>query len=143
MRRMISKYMRFLLPLSVVAVLIVSCFLPWMSFEKSGITVTGLNPAGLPIGRPAYFHFFNTGLFLLFYLFNQVWSRIVAFAFTVLNGVWAFKNFIALPACSGGSVECPVRRIGLYLLLITSVVLIFAGLLAPVKQRANGEHSPK
>lgn len=131
--------MRFVLPLFTVAVLVVSCFLPWMSFKSSGLTITGIDTAGLPFGKPALFHFFNTGLFLLFFLINQAWSRIIAFAFTILNAVWAFKNFIALPACSEGNIECPVRRIGLYLLLISSVVLIITGLLAPVKQKATSD----
>jgi hypothetical protein len=47
------------------------------------------------------------------------------------NFAWAARNFLLIPACHMG--ECPVRKVGLYLLLLSSVALIFAGLLAPLK----------
>lgn len=124
--------MRFLLPLLVVAVLIASCFLPWMTIESKGITITGLNTAGTTYGKPAYFHFLWVGFFLLFLFINKVWSTRAAMVFAALNAAWAFRNFLVLPMCQMG--ECPVRRTGLYLLFFSSLALFFAGLVGPAKE---------
>lgn len=125
--------MRFLFPLLVVAALIAGCFLPWMTIESKGITITGVNATGTDFGKPAAFHFLWVGLFLLFFLVNRVWSRRIAMVFTAFNVAWAFRNFFVLPMCQMG--ECPQRRAGLYLVFISSIVLFFAGLLAPVKEK--------
>jgi hypothetical protein len=126
--------MRFLLPLIVVAVLIAACFLPWMTIENRGITITGVDTTGTTFGNPAYFHFFWVGLYLLFLLLGKVWARRAAMGFAAFNFAWAMRNFLIIPACQMG--ECPVRRVGLYLLLFSSLALFFAGLLGPVKQTA-------
>lgn len=139
--------MRFLLPLLVVAVLLVGCLLPWMTIESKNITITGMATAGTDYGKPAFFHFLWSGLFLLFFVVNTVWSRRVAMVFTAFNVAWAFRNFFVLPLCQMG--ECPVRRTGLYLVFVSSLFLFVAGLLAPVKERkpepgqeANNETVP-
>jgi hypothetical protein len=125
--------MRYLLPLLVVAVLVASCFMPWMTIETKGITITGVDTTGTDYGKPAYFHFLWIVLFLLFLVINHVWSRRAAMVFAAFNIAWAFRNFLVLPICQMG--ECPVRRAGLYLLLVTSILLFFAGLLAPAKEK--------
>jgi len=123
---------RFWLPIVVAAILIAGCFLPWMTIESKNITISGMVTTGTDYGKPAFFHFLWTAFFLLFFVVNKVWSRRMAMVFTAFNVAWAFRNFFVLPICQMG--ECPVRRIGLYLIFISSIVLFFAGLLAPVKE---------
>lgn len=124
--------MRFVLPFLVAIIIICSCFFPWMTIESKGITITGVNTTGTTYGKPAYFHFFWVGLFLLFFLVNRVWSRRAAVVFAAFNAAWAFRNFLVLPICVMG--ECPVRCAGLYVLFISSVLLFFTGLMAPVRE---------
>jgi hypothetical protein len=124
--------MRFFIPIVVVAALLWSCFMPWMTIESKGLTITGVDTTGTSFGKPAYFHFFWTGLFLAFFLVNRVWSRRAAMVFSAFNLAWAFRNFMLLPACQLG--DCPLRRTGLYILLISSVLMFVTGLLAPVKK---------
>ncbi|QEC56367.1 hypothetical protein [Flavisolibacter ginsenosidimutans] len=115
-----------LLSLLVAALLVAACFMPWMTIESKGITITGVDTTGTTFGKPAYFHFFWAGLCLLFVLFNKVWSKRVTLLFAAFNVAWALRNFLLLPACAGG--ECPVRKLGLYLVLASSVLLFFAPL---------------
>ena len=124
--------MRFLLPLIVAAVLIGSCFYPWMTIESKGITITGMDTTGTTYGKPAFFHFLWVGLFLICFFINRVWSRRTAVIFLAFNTAWACRNFLVLPLCQMG--ECPVRRTGLYVLFISSLLLFFAGLIAPAKE---------
>lgn len=131
--------MRFLLPLFVAALIVLACFLPWMTIESKSISITGMDTTGTTYGKPAYFHFLWVGLSLLFLTVNRVWSRRTAMAFAAFNLAWAFRNFLVLPICQMG--ECPVRRAGLYLLFIASIAFFFAGLIAPVKESANEENT--
>lgn len=124
--------MRFLVPFIVIALLIAACFLPWMTVESRDITINGVDTTGTTFGNPAYFHFFWVVLYLLFLLIDKVWSRRVAMVFAAFNFAWALRNFLVIPLCSPG--ECPVRGIGLYLLLLSSLGLFFAGMLGPAKQ---------
>lgn len=131
----LSLCMRFLFPLLVVAILIGSCFMPWMTIETKAITISGIDTKGTDYGKPAYFHFLWVGLFLVFLLVNRVWSRRTAVVFAAFNTAWAFRNFLVLPMCQMG--ECPVRRTGLYLLFFSSLLLFFAGLIVPVKDTTD------
>ena len=124
--------MRFYLPLLVAAVLIASCFFPWMTIESKDITITGVNTMGTTYGKPAFFHFLWVGLFLVFFIVNRVWSRRAAVVILAFNTAWSFRNFLVLPICQMG--ECPVRRGGLYVLFVSSLLLFFAALIAPTKE---------
>lgn len=129
--------MRFLLPFVVIGLLVVSCFLPWMSIEARNITITGVDTTGTTYGKPAYFHFFWLALVVFFLLLNKVWSKRVAMVFAAFNFAWAVRNFLLLPGCQMG--ECPDRRIGLYLLLFSSLALVFVGLLGPAKKPEDAQ----
>ena len=115
-----------LLSLLVVALLVAACFMPWMTVESKGIEITGVDTRGTSFGKPAYFHFFWAAFFLFFVFFNKVWSKRISLLFAAFNLAWALRNFLLIPACAGG--ECPVRKIGLYLVLASSVLLFFAPL---------------
>ncbi|NTS40273.1 hypothetical protein HRG84_05090 [Flavisolibacter sp. BT320] len=123
--------MRFFIPILVAAALIASCFMPWMTIESKGLTISGVDTTGTSFGKPAYFHFFWTGLFLAFFVVNRVWSRRAAMVCSAFNLAWAFRNFMLLPACQLG--DCPVRLTGLYILFGSALLLFVTGLLAPVK----------
>jgi len=127
--------MRFKLILSILAVglLVVSCLLPWMTIESKGITITGVDATGTDYGRPGFFHFFWGGLYLVLILINRVWSKRTAIILAAFNIAWMFRNFLLLPACLMG--ECPVRKAGLYLLLVASLMMFITPMLT--KERNN------
>lgn len=130
--------MRFLLPFVVIAILVGSCFLPWVTIETKNITISGVDTTGTTFGKPAYFHFLWIGIYLFFLLINKVWARRAAMIIAAFNMAWAARNFLVLPACQMG--ECPVREMGIYLLLISSFALIFAGLAGPAAQQVQDEN---
>ena len=106
--------------------------MPWMIIESKGLTISGVDTTGTSFGKPAYFHFFWTGLFLAFFVVNRVWSRRTAMVFSAFNLAWAFRNFMLLPACQLG--DCPERQTGIYILLVSAILLFITGLLAPVRK---------
>ena len=116
--------LKFLLPLFAVALLVISCYLPWMTIETKGITITGIDTTGTRYGRPAYFHFLWAGLYLVLLFFNQVWTKRAAIGMAAFNLAWTARNFLLIPICQMG--ECPLRKAGLYLLLVASIAMFIA-----------------
>src|SRR5829696_6278713 len=121
--------MRFKLifPLLSVLLLVISCFLPWMTIESKDLTITGIKTTGTLYGKPGYFHFLWAALYLVFLLINKVWSRRAAIGLAGFNIAWAMRNFLLIPACQMG--ECPTRKEGLYLLLAASILMFVTPLL--------------
>lgn len=115
---------RFLVSVFAVALLVISCFLPWITIETKNITITGVNTKPTSFGMPALFHFVWAGLYLLMLLLNKIWSMRTAVGIAGFNIAWALRNFWIIPACAGG--ECPVKLVGLYLLLTASALMFFA-----------------
>jgi len=119
--------LKLILSLLAVALLVFSCFLPWMTIESKAITITGLDTTGTDYGKPAYFHFLWAVIYLLFVLINKVWSKRTAVVVAAFNIAWAARNFLLVPVCQMG--ECPVRKIGLYLMLVSSLAMFITPLL--------------
>ena len=111
--------------------LVFSAFIPWVYIESRNITVTGLHAAGTNFGSPAYFHFAMVACFLTFTLIPRIWAKRWNLLVVALNLGWAIRNFLIIPACEGG--ECPVKKTGLYLSLITSVIILIAALFPDMK----------
>jgi hypothetical protein len=126
--------LKFILSLLSVVLLVVSCFLPWMTIESKGIAITGVDTTGTLYGKPAYFHFVWAGLYLLFLAINKVWSKRAAIGLAGFNIAWTARNFLFLPACQMG--ECPVRKEGLYL-LVAAAALMFVTPMLPEKDTAK------
>ena len=121
------RRLNFLLSLVAVIILIVGCFLPWMTIESKELTITGLNTEGTRYGKPAYLHFVWAGIYLVFLLINKVWSKRAAIGIAAFNIAWALRNFLLLPACHMG--ECPERESGLYILLFAALAMFVTPLI--------------
>jgi len=107
-------------------VLIVFCFFPWVFIESKNITVTGIESAGTSFGKPGYFHFFLAVLYLLFTFIPRLWAKRWNLLIVALNIAWAARNYFIISACSGG--ECPEKKAGLYMVLISSLIMLVAAL---------------
>lgn len=113
--------------------LIVSCYLPWVVIESKEIVISGVETTGTNFGKPGYFHLALAGLYLLFVLIDRVWSKRVNIFISAFNVAWALRNFAIVSACSGG--ECPEKQVGLYLVLISSLTMMFSVLFSGAKER--------
>ena len=107
------------LSLASVAALILSCFYPWISLEEKNIVISGFHAEAIGFGKPGLIHVVLSFLFVLFLLFNKIWSLRTAFFISAFNIAWGVRNFIALSSCSGG--ECPAKHVALYVVLIAPI----------------------
>ncbi len=119
------------LSLTALAVLLVSCFLPWASIEHRGITVTGFHAEAMGLGKPGLLHVIFSSLILFFLLLNKIWSFRTAFFLSAFNIAWGVRNFITVSTCSGG--ECPTKHLALYVVLIAPVLATILMLLIEKK----------
>lgn len=115
--------------------LIASCFLEWITIPSKNIVVTGVDATGTNFGKPGYFHFFTSALFILLTLIPRVWAKRWNLLVIGLNSGWALRNFLLIPACSAGI--CPQREIGIYLMAVSSLFVLLSGLFPDMKIPAS------
>jgi hypothetical protein len=111
--------------------LAIACFFPWVFIDSKNITVTGIASAGTNFGKPGYFHFFLSAFYLILNFIPRVWAKRFNILVATLNIAWAVRNYLLISACSGG--ECPEKKAGLYIVLISSIVMLLAALTPNVK----------
>ena len=116
---------------AAVVLLIISCFIPWVFIESKNITVTGIDAAGTSFGKPGYFHLLMSIIFLLFNLMPKLWAKRSNLLITALNIAWAVRNYFLITACQMG--DCPVKKPGLYLVVLASLLMMAAALFPDMK----------
>jgi hypothetical protein len=117
--------------LLAVITLITSCFFPWVFIESKNITVSGIDASGTAFGKPGYFHFLMAAFYLIFHFTPRVWAKRSNLLIASLNIGWALRNYFIISACSGG--ECPEKKTALYLVLISSLLMMAAAMFPQLK----------
>ena len=111
--------------------LIVSCFLPWVVIAYKNIIVSGVESTGTNYGKPGYFNFVLAFFFILFSLIERVWAKRCNLFIVAINMAWAIRNYIMITTCYGG--DCPDKKIGLYLMLVASAVMLLGAFIPGIK----------
>jgi hypothetical protein len=111
--------------------LVIACFFPWVFIESKSITVSGIESAGTNFGKPGYFHFFLSAFYVIFNFTPRIWAKRFNILVATLNIAWAVRNYLLISACSGG--ECPEKEAALYVVLISSIVMLVAALTPNLK----------
>jgi hypothetical protein len=117
--------------LFALALLVVSCFLPWVVISSQNITVSGVEATGTNFGKPGYTHFLLGSFFLLFHFIPRLWAKRCNLLIVALNIAWAIRNFFIISMCREG--ECPQKQIGLWLVLIASALMLLAALFPDIE----------
>lgn len=133
--------MRFLKWMGVLAaiVLIITCFMTWVVVHSRNIVVTGIDTTGTNFGKPAYFHFICIFIFLLFTFTGKLWSARANLIVGALNLAWAIRNFFIITMCRSG--ECPEKKIAIYLVVFTSVVIMVAALFPDIRLNSRDRNA--
>jgi hypothetical protein len=106
--------------------MVLSCFIPWVVVESHQLTISGVDATGTSYGKPGYLHLILVIPFLLFHFTPRLWAKRANLLVVALNMAWAIKNFFLIAVCRGG--ECPSRKTGLYLMLLSSLLMLAAAL---------------
>jgi hypothetical protein len=117
--------------LFAVILLIVSCFLPWVIIPSKNIVVSGVESTGTNFGKPGYTHFVLSFFFIIFHFIPRLWAKRSNLLVVALNIAWAIRNYFIISMCREG--ECPEKQIGLWLVLLASVLILIAALFPDIK----------
>jgi len=115
--------------------LVTACFFPWVFIESKNITITGIESTGTSFGKPGYFHFFLAAFYITFNFTPRIWAKRMNLLVTALNIGWAARNYFLISACAGG--ECPEKKVALYIILISSIVMLVTALFPKVKMQGS------
>ena len=123
--------------MGILAVLlqVAAAFLPWVYIESKELALTGLDTTGTNYGKPSYLHILFAAFFLLFTLIPRLWAKRVNLLVVALNLAWALRNFFMVSSCQGG--ECPVKKAGLFLSLLASVLMLLSALFPDMRLPAE------
>jgi hypothetical protein len=114
-----------------VLLLVVSCFLPWVVITSRNIIVSGVDSTGTNFGKPGYSHFVLSFFFVIFHLIPRVWAKRWNLIVVALNIAWVVRNYFVISMCREG--DCPEKQIGLWLVLLGSVLMLLAALFPDIK----------
>ena len=117
--------------LVAVILLGVSCFLPWVIIPSKNIIVSGVDSTGTNFGKPGYTHFVLSFFFVIFHIVPKLWAKRVNLLIVALNIAWAIRNYFIITMCREG--ECPQKQIGLWLVMLASVLMLIAALFPEIK----------
>ena len=117
--------------LFAVILLVVSCFLPWVIITSKNIVVSGVDSTGTNFGKPGYTHFVLSFFFIIFHFIPKLWAKRVNLLIVALNIAWAIRNYLIISMCREG--ECPEKQIGLWLVLLASVLMLVAALFPDIQ----------
>ena len=117
--------------LFAVILLIVSCFLPWVIIPSKNIVVSGIDSTGTNFGKPGYTHFVLSFFFIIFHFIPRLWAKRSNLLVVALNIAWAIRNYFIIAMCREG--DCPEKQIGLWLVLLASVIMLIAALFPDIQ----------
>ena len=122
-------------------VTIVGCFLPWIEIVSIPKTVTGLDPAGTNFGRPGKVQIFFDILAVILFIIPRIWARRTNLFLAAFAIAWAFRNIIIYSRCEMG--ECPQRGLGIWMVMIGSVLVLVSAIFQDLKLKPPTTASPQ
>ncbi len=138
--KFLEKYSQWIAVLGS-ALLILSCFLPWAYYPDLDKVFTGFFSEKNTYGRPGKWLTVMAILSLLCHFLPQVFFKRLNLLLMALNLAYAIKSYIIYAACYHG--YCPEKRIGIYLMLLSSILLMIAAVLPSGKVRTTVEDMPE
>ncbi len=114
-------------------VLILACFMPWVTIDSKNIVISGVDATGTSFGKPGYMHFLLAAISIILLLIQKTLAVRIAIFLTAFNAAWSVRNFIVISACYGGI--CPEKQAGLYLIVASSMVMMIGNLFTGFKEK--------
>ena len=117
-----TKYSKWVGLLAAVAVIAV-CYQPWIYVPRVSLEIGGMYATGKQnFGRPGLMNCILAVVSIIMFLLPFIWAKRTNIFIVAFNIAWAVRNYILLTKCYGG--ECPEVKIGIYLLLLASGLML-------------------
>ena len=112
--------------------LIVACFMPWSYFADNNIsleaerTFTGFFSYQNHYGRPGILLVPLAILVITFMLIQRLWAKRINLFISALIVAFAISKYTQFSSCY--NAYCPDKRIGIYLMLVSSFIILIAAI---------------
>ncbi len=113
------------------ALMILSCLLPWAYYADLNKTFNGFFSEQNNYGKPGKFFVFFAIVSMALISTNKVWAKRVHLFLSALNIGYLIKTYILFTSCY--NTYCPEKRAGLYLLILSSVVIMVVSIFPDLK----------
>jgi hypothetical protein len=117
--------------------LLVACFLPWTYHADVNQDFTGFYSAKNIYGKPAKLLLVFAGLTTLCAFVPVLWMKRTALLVGGLNVAYGIKNFLLFGSCYLG--YCPEKKIGLFLMLLTTILIFLMSFFPEGKVKVKSE----
>jgi len=99
------------------------CYMPWVYIPSVSLEIGGMYASGKQnFGRPGLMNLIMAGGSAIMFLLPFIWAKRTNIFLCAFNMAWVIRNYILLTKCYGG--DCPVKKAGLYILLVASVIIL-------------------
>lgn len=138
----ISSYSKWI-SLAASIILIVCCFMDWSYYPDLHKSFTGWVSERNVYGKPAKLLSFMAVFAVLAQFLPSLSLKRLNLLLMALNLAYAIKTFITYSRCY--SVVCPEKQLGLYIMVIASVVLMVSAVLpsGKLKPEPDTEKQPE
>jgi hypothetical protein len=104
--------------------LVIACFLPWTYYEGLQQTFNGFYSMQGKYGKPGKFLISFSVIYILLSLLPRVWAKWTNIFFSGLMFAYVLTRANLYSGCY--YAYCPQKMIGLYLIIITSLLMLIA-----------------
>ena len=111
--------------------LILSCFLPWTFHPDLQKYFTGFYSEQNIYGKPGKLYVIFAAISIFLFAIPRVWAKRSNWLVATLTVAYTMKTFYSFTSCYSGI--CPVKQIGIYLLLLSVAIMFVAALLPDLK----------
>ncbi|MEO8111662.1 MAG: hypothetical protein ABI594_16570 [Ginsengibacter sp.] len=116
---------------AAAAIMIISCFVPWAYYADIGKSFNGFFSEKNMYGKPGMFIMFFAVMSIVLIYLNKIWAKRLHIILSAINIGYLIRIYILFTSCY--NAYCPEKRAGLYLLIISSVVMMVVSLLPDMK----------
>jgi hypothetical protein len=102
--------------------LFASCFMPWAYYADLQKSFTGFFTEKNIYGRPGVVFTFFAAFSIVLIFINKIWAKRTLIFVQALNIGYLLKTYVIFTSCYKG--YCPEKQYGLYLVIISSVILL-------------------
>lgn len=119
-------------------ILIISCFLPWAYYPDLDKTFNGFFSEGNVYGKPGKVFVFFAIMTIFLFLVPRVWAKRLNMLLCILILAFTIKTYILFTSCYRGI--CPFKKEGLYILMVSSLIILIAAVLPDMKLKERVEN---
>lgn len=116
---------------AAAAIMIISCFIPWTYYADIGKSFNGFFSEKNMYGKPGMFVMFFAIASIVLIYFNKIWAKRLHIVLSAINIGYLVRTYILFTSCY--NAYCPEKKSGLYLLMVSSVIMMVISLFPDVK----------